>query len=45
MSIEIVIIIDNYFEWFTDDNDLFNINCVYDVLESLHDYLDSINLD
>ena len=45
MSIEIETIIDNYYEWFTDDNDLSNINSVYDVLESLHDYLDSVNLD
>ena len=43
MSIEIII--DYYFEWFTDNNDLSNINSVYDVLESLHDYLDSVNLD
>ena len=44
MSLEIEIIIGNNYEWFTDNKDLSNINRVYDVLKSVHDYLDSVNL-
>ena len=33
-------IIEDYHEWFTDNNDLSNINSVDELLESLRDYLD-----
>lgn len=32
--------LDDCYEQFTDNNDPSNINCVYEILESLHDYLD-----
>ena len=34
-------IIEDYHEWFTDNNDLSNINSVDELLESLRDYLSS----
>ena len=36
-------IIDDYLDWFTDINDLANINSVDELLESLREYLDDTN--
>ena len=40
MNTEIEIIIEDYLEWLTDRDDLSNIECVDDLLESFRDYLD-----
>ena len=38
-------IIEDYHEWFTDNNYLSNINSVDELLESLRDYLDDTNYE
>ena len=38
-------IIEDYHEWFTDNNDLSNINSVDELLESLRDYLNDTNYE
>ena len=45
-SIETIeLIIEDYHEWITDRDDLSNIMCVDDLLESLRDYLNDTNYE